>query len=110
MKTLCQIGLFMLLPWSVWAAEPCKITAISDEATAIKALDDLTPEAPDADSKACIATALDLLSELRSKKAIPELIRYLPFKREITPEEKEGFISTYRSKDTTNRPYLLSPQ
>lgn len=92
MTKLCQLLLFMALPWAVRASEPCSVTSIKDEATATKALDDSTPEAQDAGSRACIVRAIDLLSELRSKKAIPELIRYLSFERDRAPEENNGLF------------------
>jgi len=67
-------------------AQPCNEVQIDTEDAAIRTLSDRSPAASDAISRQCIASAIEVSSALRSSKAIPQLIRYLSFKKDEPPD------------------------
>ena len=86
MNRLIGPTLFILMAHGVYASQPCNLGQIPDADAAVRVLTRYAPSTKDGEERACIASAINVLSGLRSERGVPELIRHLEFRGEEPAE------------------------
>jgi hypothetical protein len=82
-----------LITTSSWMhPQTCSTHTITTGQEALAVLRGQDPFETDPAAVQCIAGAIDMIDELKFRAAIPELVRYLPFKKPLSPAEKKGFF------------------
>jgi hypothetical protein len=76
-------------------SQSCDVTQINDETSAINVLVSGSPSTTEQSSRKCIDGAIKALSQFRSKRAVPDLIRYLAFKEERAKEPSTVHMHPY---------------
>jgi hypothetical protein len=90
-----RIGIFVLsvaVLCGTCLAQQCGKYKIDSAEAAIHLLSRMSPKDTAPSSRKCIENAIDVVSGLLSKDAIPELVRYLPFRRDTVPGEGTEFM------------------
>lgn len=77
---------------AVCKAQTCPDAPVDTEHAAIAFLQAHEPKQNDKTSQVCIIEAIDVLSQLRSQAAVPQLVRYLQYQRPEGPGESSGFL------------------
>jgi hypothetical protein len=70
----------------------CRNKIIDSTRNAIQILSALIPSEMDPEAIHCISSAIYYFIDNRSAAAIPQVIRYLSFPREVTKEEKKSYL------------------
>ena len=89
---LIILPVLMVLQSCVCFPEQCNASKLDNEQIVLEVLSKLDPNDRDSDSRKCIQTAIEIASQLRSGIAIPQLIRYLAFRRDKYPDEGTGML------------------
>jgi hypothetical protein len=92
MKKAIFLGSLIILPNAVCQSPTCHGKPLDSESTVLQILETSSPSETNSDLRQCVTGAIEYASELRSQAAIPQLIRYLSFSKDLTVLEKHGFL------------------
>jgi hypothetical protein len=92
MKTAILMTLLAIAPAAMCQAPTCHGTPLLSESEVLNILASSTPSSRSPETRQCIASAIDYAGELRSKAAIPQLVRYLSFYKGSPAEKHPTFL------------------
>ena len=96
------------LPPCPCLSQKCDVGMTGGAEVAIEVLSKLSPNDTDFESRQCIDAAISMAAQMRSKEAIPELIRYLSFRKEVQPEQESGDIGDHRHVADSEYPGVVA--